>query len=296
MLSTREWLQRSICLIVGVIAVFLSMAQTVDFTATPTSGCSPLAVLFTNTSTGFSDNATYLWDFGNGNTSSIKDSTGAQYKDERVYTVTLTIKDKGQTYTKSTTITVYKKPVVDFSVNTVKGCAPLPVTFTSNSTPGDGTIANYFWDFGDGATNSGPQETEHTYRSAANISPSLTVINSYGCYGTLKKPDLIQVLPSVNPAFTASQTVLCKVNDPVTFINNSTGEGTLSYNWDFGDGNTSTSETPQHQYNKKGTYNVKLEVSNSEGCKADTLVPAYINVANYHADFEVPSPLCESAN
>src|SRR5436309_3013285 len=174
MLSTREWLQRFICLMAGVMSVCISMAQTVDFTATPTSGCSPLPVMFTNTSTGFSDNATYLWDFWNGNT--------------------------------------------------------------------------------------------------------------YGCYSTLKQPDLIQVLPSVNPAFTASQTVLCKVNDPVTFINNSTGEGTLSYNWDFGDGTTSTSENPQHQYNIKGTYNVKLEVTNSDGCKVDTLIPAYINVANYHAD------------
>src|SRR4051794_31046903 len=297
MLCTRDWLQRFICLLAGVISASFAMAQTIDFTATPTSGCSPLPVTFKNTSTGFSDQATYVWDFGNGNTSALKDSiVGAQYEDEQEYTVTLTIKDNGQTYSKSTKVTVYKKPVVDFSVNTIKGCAPLPITFTSNSTPGDGTIASYFWDFGNGATMADGQEIEYTYQSAPNISPSLTVTNSYGCYSTLKKPNLIQVLPGVIPSFTASQTILCNVNDPVTFINNSTGEGTLSYNWDFGDGNTSTNETPQHQYNKKGTYNVKLEVTNSDGCKVDTLIPAYINVANYHADFGVPPLLCESTN
>src|SRR4051794_46857 len=178
----KKWLPRFICLLASVISGCLALGQTVDFTATPTTGCSPLPVVFTNTSTGFSENATYSWDFGNGNTSALKDSTGAQYKDEREYTVTLTITDNGQTFTKSSTVTVYKKPVIDFSINTIKGCAPLPITFTSNSTPGDGTIASYFWDFGDGATSAGVQETEHTYRTAGNISPSLTVTNSFGCY------------------------------------------------------------------------------------------------------------------
>ncbi|TKK67482.1 PKD domain-containing protein [Ilyomonas limi] len=296
MVRAEEWLKHFVCLIACVIISFMAAAQTADFTATPTSGCSPLSVIFTNTSTGFSANATYNWDFGNGNSSALKDSVGAQYKDEHDYTVTLTVTDNNQTYTKSTTITVYKKPLVDFSANTLNGCAPLPVTFTSNSTPGDGTIASYFWDFGDGATASGTQETVHTYQSAATISPSLTVTNSFGCYSTAKKTDLIQVLPSVNPAFTASQTVLCTVNDAVTFINNSTGEGTLSYHWDFGDGQTSIDKVPEHLYSSKGTYNVKLEVTNSDGCTADTAMPAYINVANYNADFEVPALACEHTN
>lgn len=296
MLSIKNWLRRFIFLIAGVISTCLTIAQTADFKASPTSGCSPLPVMFTNTSTGFSDNATYTWDFGNGNTSALKDSTGAQYKDERAYTVTLTVNDNGKTYTKSITVTVYKKPVVNFSVNTENGCAPLPVTFTSSATPGDGTIASYFWDFGDGATSAGAQQVEHTYRSAATISPSLTVTNSYGCYSTFGKANLIKVLPSVNPNFEALNTILCNVTDTATFINKSTGEGTLSYNWDFGDGTTSTVENPKHRYKSKGTYDVKLQVANSNGCTLDTLIPAYINAANFNTDFEVPSSLCESAN
>src|SRR3954464_15671801 len=186
MLSAKDWLMRFICLITGLISGVFAMAQTVDFTATPTSGCSPLPVTFKNTSTGFSDQATFVWDFGNGNTSALKDSiVGAQYEDEQEYTVTLTIKDNGQTYSKSTTITVYKKPVVDFSVNTVKGCAPLPATFTSNSSPRDGTISRYFWGFGDGDTQTGNEQIEHTYGSGATIPPSLTVTNSFGCYSTV---------------------------------------------------------------------------------------------------------------
>src|SRR6478735_8025345 len=120
MLCAGKWLKQFVCLVACVCLCFIGTAQTVGFTATPTSGCSPLSVFFKNTSAGFSENATYTWDFGNGNTSALKDSAGAQYKDEHDYTVTLTVTDNGNTYTKSTAITVYKKPVVDFSANTIK--------------------------------------------------------------------------------------------------------------------------------------------------------------------------------
>ncbi|MBK9338120.1 MAG: HYR domain-containing protein [Lewinellaceae bacterium] len=48
-----------------------------------------------------------------------------------------------------------------------------------------------------------------------------------------------------------------------TFSNTSTGYG-ISYEWDFGDGNTSTAENPAHIYANPGSYNVCLTVSNGE--------------------------------
>ena len=94
--------------------------------------CSPLSVSFTNATFGASANAIYFWDFGNGNTSALKDP-GAIYIDEKIYPVTLTVKDGSQTSSKTITITVYKKPVVDFSVPAPKVCIPAPVIFNSNS-------------------------------------------------------------------------------------------------------------------------------------------------------------------
>ena len=115
-----------------------------DFTIDKNSGCSPLAVSFTNTTTGVTPTTTWKWDFGNSNTSALK-NPGATYVAPQSYTVKLTATDGASSTTQTKTITVYKNPVVDFSVSPAKGCLPLPVTFTSNSTPGDGTIANYFW-------------------------------------------------------------------------------------------------------------------------------------------------------
>src|SRR5664279_2426326 len=84
-----------------------AMAQlTANFTPSVTSGCSPLAVSFVNTSTGTSPTSIYTWNFGNGNgiTTSVKNNpVSATYFVGQIYTVTLTIKDGANTSTISKT-------------------------------------------------------------------------------------------------------------------------------------------------------------------------------------------------
>src|SRR5436853_3511165 len=139
-----------------LLAVLSAQAQTIraDFTVDKPGGCSPLGVVLTNISSGISPNATYQWDLGNGNTSTLKNA-GAVYYEEKAYIVTLTVKDGSQTSTLTRTITVYKKPVVDFNFSPNNGCMPLMVTFTGSSLAADGGIATYHWDFGDRSTQSG---------------------------------------------------------------------------------------------------------------------------------------------
>ncbi len=289
-----RWQKHFVFLILFLSFTNFVLAQTAGFTTTPAAGCSPLPVNFKNTSAGFSAAATYKWDFGNGNTSALKDNVGATYQDPHDYKVTLTVTDGGKAYTKTSTVTVYKKPTADFSANTAKGCLPLPVIFTSNSTAGDGTISSYFWDYGDGTAEAGPQEPAHTYTTPSTISASLTVTNSFGCYSTASKANILKVLPNVTVNFEADETVLCKVTDATSFTNTSTGTGTLEYAWDFGDGKTSGEKTPSHVWNKKGTYTIKLKVQSSDGCTAGYALADYINVANFTTDFEVPPLICEN--
>ncbi|WP_153799348.1 PKD domain-containing protein [Foetidibacter luteolus] len=268
-------------------------AQTADFTADKAGGCSPLDIRFTNTSTGMSASATYSWDFGNGNTSTLT-NPGTTYKEEKTYSVKLTVKDAGKAYTKSMNVTVYKKPSVDFTVDVSKGCLPLPVTFKSTSTPGDGSISNYFWDFGDGSTQPGSQPSEqHTYNTPQTVTASLTITNSHGCFNTLSKSAIVKVLPPVKADFKIDKAVLCRVTDAAKFTNTSTGSGTLTYSWDFGDGKTSTDKDPSHVYGAKGTYTVKLTVKSSDGCTDVITRDAVVNVANFKSDFDVPSLICQ---
>ncbi len=280
-------------LIMCLCASFSAAAQQAHFTADKTSGCSPLAISFTNTSTGFSPAAIYNWDFGNTNSSTLK-NPGTTYKDEGIYTVTLTVTDGIVTSTDSMEITVYQKPVVDFSVDVTKGCLPLDVTFVSHSTPGDGTISIYTWDFGDGVAIAGTDSLVHTYTIPKVISPSLTVTNSHGCYNTLSKSSLIEVLPALTASFQSDQTVYCTSPETVSFTNTSSGATPLTYNWDFGDGNTATDVQPTHTYEVPGTYSVKLSVTNADGCVSEKVLSKYLNVDDFHTDFNVPVLLCQN--
>ncbi|MBB1285071.1 PKD domain-containing protein [Flavisolibacter sp. BT320] len=278
--------------------VFCLHAQaqlTANFTADKTGGCSPLLVQFSNTTTGASASASYHWDFGNGNSSTLK-NPGAIFTEEKSYNVTLTIKDGSQSTTKTTVITVYKKPTIDFTASLQKGCAPLPVSFTANATAGDGTIMSYDWDFGDGSTDKSTAALiQHTFTVEQKPTVSVTVSNSHGCYETFTKANVIDVKPSLEANFLAQKQVLCRETDAVQLTNESKGPGTLSYLWEFGDGKTSTEKDPQHAFNKRGTYTVKLTVNSDEGCTNSVTATNYLNVANFTSDFIVPLPICQGA-
>lgn len=216
-----------------------------NFTTDKPGGCSPVTVKFTNTSTGASANATYLWDFGNGNTSALPDAA-ATYVQEQVYNVTLTVTDGGKTAAVTKQVSVYKRPTVNFSFDVNKGCLPLPVNFSAAATAGDGSIDTYYWDFGDGyTTQTSLAQIQHIYNLSQNTSVGLTVKNSYGCYTSIEKKG-VEVLPETRASFTTDNKFLCRITDAVSFTNTSIGRGNLSYLWDFGDGKTSTIASPSH--------------------------------------------------
>ncbi|MBX2925806.1 MAG: PKD domain-containing protein [Chitinophagaceae bacterium] len=285
-----------ICLCIGIQFPVLAQLKA-DFTMDPPNGgCTPLTVTFKNTTTGASASATYEWEFGNGTNKGYDKDAFAVYIAEKTYTVTLTVKDGAQSSSISKNITVYKKPTVDFSFSPPKGCAPFPVTFTSNSSAGDGTIAKYIWDFGDGITQDGAnlQQTVHTYSAASGQTAILTIVNSHGCHATGEKSG-ITILQPIKADFVVPRTALCAVNESLSFTNKSTGPGTLSFTWDFGSGASSTDKDPAHTFTEKGVFPVTLIANSSEGC-ADTLkIPDLVNVANFTTDFDIPAIVCTNS-
>ncbi len=211
-------IQLILLLILIFNATCLSAQLNADFTPDKSGGCSPLTVSFKNATTGASASAIYKWDLGNNNTSALS-SPGATYREEKNYSITLTVTDGAKTSTKTKQITVYKKPVVDFSASKTKGCSPLPVDFTDKSAAGDGSIKNYFWDFGDGnAERTESKQYSHTYNFATKASVSLTVTNSFGCFNTLQKSSLVEVLPGIKPSFTADKKFYAKPLMPYNLI------------------------------------------------------------------------------
>ncbi|MFA5414772.1 MAG: PKD domain-containing protein, partial [Methanoregula sp.] len=153
----------------------------------------------------------------------------------------------------------------NFSASPLMGVKPLPVQFTDASTGG---VTSWNWTFGDGNT-SVAQNPLYVYPDAGNYTVSLTVSNGTG-FSTLTRTNYITVVtPGLPVRANFNGTPLTGVSPlPVQFTDASTG-GIISWNWTFGDGNTSTVQNPLFTYISAGNYTVSLTVGNGTG--SDTL-------------------------
>jgi gliding motility-associated-like protein len=287
-------LKKPILLLLIAVLSNTAMAQLVaNFKPDVLAGCSPLAVNFQNLSTGTSGTTTYQWNFGNNKTSTLF-NPGTTYINEVTYSVTLIVKDGTQSSTKTIDITVYKKPQADFVADASKGCIPLDINFTSKSSAGDGDIVKYFWDFGDGHTTQGENlstvATQYIFSQKANV--QLTVTNSFGCQGSVEKKEIIEVFPLLKSSFTADKLLVCDVNAPIKFASTASETGPLFYKWSFGDNTTSTNANPVHTYKTKGSYPVKLETTNLNGCKSEYVLSQQLDIANFSLDFKAEPIVC----
>jgi uncharacterized repeat protein (TIGR01451 family) len=235
-----------------------------NFTGSPTSGPAPLTVSFTDTSTGTP--TAWSWSLGDSGTSSSRNPTH-QYTSAGSYTVSLTATNSGgsNTATKSGYITVtVALPTADFTASPTNGTVPLTVQFTDTST---GAPTAWSWSFGDGGTSSS-RNPSHQYTVAGTYTVGLTATNSGGSNTATKSGYItVTVAPPVAD-FTGSPT---NGTAPLTvqFTDTSTGAPT-AWSWSFGDGGTSSSRNPSHQYTAGGSYTVSLTATNSGGSNTAT--------------------------
>jgi PKD repeat protein len=159
------------------------------FSGSPVSGIAPLAVDFTNLSSGDFD--TCSWDFGDGHTSTDCNDPSHGYTSAGVYTATLSVTGPGgsATETKVDYITVYEPVSAEFSAMPTGGVLPLVVDFTNLS---NGDFDNCSWDFGDGTTSNACVGVSHTYVAAGVYTVTLTVTGQGGS-DTASKPGYIIV-------------------------------------------------------------------------------------------------------
>ncbi len=274
---------------------FSSKGQLVaDFNASPLTGCAPLQVNFQDASTGGA--VSWEWYLGNSPTPNTQQNPQTFYINAGTYTVTLIVKDAaGNTATKTKTnyITVFAKPVVNFTASPLTGCFNLPVQFTDNSTPGSGTITGWSWDFGDGSAPSTAQNPSHTYTTASSFNVTLSVTNSNGCTSSFTKQAYVVVGAKPVANFTNIAPTGCTAPETITFQNQSTGLP-LTYQWDFGDAgagfNSNSSQlNPQHTY-AAGSYTATLVVTNSFGCTDTIRHP--ILIGSVQANFTAPTSVC----
>jgi PKD repeat protein len=169
-------------------------------------------------------------------------------------------------------LTSYAQVIANFTASSTSACPPQVINFTNTSTG----ATSYTWNLGNSSTPSFSTNAGTTYTTPGTYTVTLTANNGTS---TNTKSILIVIhsLPVVS--FTASDTVICP-GSQITFNNttNPVSAGGATYYWDFGDGNSSTSQNATHTYQSSNYYTVTLTATNSDGCTNSLAKSSYIRV------------------
>ena len=233
------------------------------FFATPTVQSYPMTVVnITNTTTG---NWLYNWDLGNGTSSAVQNPGAVDYMNVGDYNIELIISNPHCSDTSMLTVSILPPPPVANFTGTKKGCSPVTVSFVNLSEYG----TDYFWDFGDGNT-SIQENPIYTYHQPGVYTVSVTV---NGVSGTDSKVliDVVEVYPNAVANFDYQPIKVSTAGDKTFFYNQSASANI--FEWNFGDGGSSTDENPIYQYNTPGEFPITLIANNEYNCP-DTMTHA----------------------
>jgi PKD repeat protein len=232
--------------------------------------CLGLNASFNNTSTiipgsnGRVNSFGSAWDFGNGQIG-LSNSPVYRYPQNGTYTVKLrTTSNYGCTDSATGTVTVFDKPRTGFTNGPACQDAAVAINNTTTYSGGASNVL-YTWDFGDFSPNSTDFNPTKAYGAKGLYNLILVAHDAInGCYDTTVKSI------EVNEAPLALYSVGngCQ-GTPLQFSNGSippVGQ-TLTFNWNFGDGNSSISASPLHTYTGIGVFNITLEATTNKGCK-----------------------------
>jgi len=223
----------------------------VNFTYNSSGGYIGSPVQFISDSNSFIID--YNWSLGDGNFSTSQNPLFV-YNKIGVYSVSLNVTNASgyNSTTKTNIITISDYPILfdDFSANITKIQENVDtVQFTESAS----NETSYLWDFGDSQSSSAANPN-HTYKHFGLKTVSLTVYSPYRTNVTTKN-NYINVTEHIVADFTSNVTG-GKQNAQVQFTdltNNASG-----WTWNFGDGGSSSSKNPVHQYTKFGTFTVSL--------------------------------------
>lgn len=250
--------------------------------------CANSATTFTDQSTvGNAMIDTWEWDILNDNTTEYTTQNPQHtFTSGGVYDVSLFVEsDKGCRSPEFVgQVNVDYIPVPSFTADSV--CFGLATTLSDLSTVTNSTITGWNWTFGDGDVGTGNPVT-HTYPTVGDITATLEVTSAAGCVASTTGNVYVRELPVAEFIITDS----CYYNVLETTNQSTIGIGSMSYQWDFGDGTAIDVNTnPTHNYAAEGVYNVTLTATSNFGCVDDIThaVNAYVKpIADYVAD-----PVC----
>ncbi len=216
------------------------------------------------------------WNFGGSDTSLLLNpshifSSNVNYQVTHVITAS-----NGCSDTTVKTIAVHPTPFAQFTAG--NACASAFTQFNDISIISGASITDWKWTFS-GSNTSFIQNPLHYFPNSGNNNIKLVVTSADGCKDSLTQTVVVHANPIVSFSLTPPDGVA-----PLNANFSSTGNGSSSLMWDFGDGNQSTLTNPSNTYLNIGTYTITLIGSNNFGCR-DTafnsleVLPDIIDVA-----------------
>ena len=231
----------------------------------------------------------WYWDFDDGFTSNLQHPSHIFTTGIGVYDVMLIVTADSSGYSCSDTIiqTVLTPglPTVFFTWNPEPTLLGDPTNFFGTS---GNTITDWYWDFGDGNTES-IQSPTHTYATIGTFEVSLTITDIDGCMNSILHQVNVTNVPVLDFSWIhgcEGEAVQFTVLDPPTDI-----PSVVSWSWSFGDGGTSTTMDPLHVYDVADTYQVSLTILDTMGATNTLTKSITINPLPL-AIFSMESPTC----
>jgi large repetitive protein len=213
---------------------------------------------------------TYTWSQG-GTTASIMEGP----QNTTSYNVSYTV-NGCTSNTVSPTITVNPLPNVSFTADTTSGCVPVVVNLSADTT---GQQASYTWSSNGGGGSVGAN-AQMNFGVGGCYDVTLTATLN-GCSYSVTQPDMVCVQDYPQASFEANPPSFTESTQTLNF--NNTSIGATGYVWNFGDGNVSNQEYPEHLF--QGTndgYTITLIASTSMGCMDSTSITVSANLGEVY--------------
>jgi PKD repeat protein len=239
------------CVKKDTMRLFFRPSSTPNFGFEIQNNCLPSSVKFTDSSTSCSGYSItqWLWEFGDGTTSTLQNPVHT-YLTEGSFTVRLTIRDDGG-------LQIRKSRRVEIS-NDLAGVDLGPDTFFCNGASiildAGVTGATYLWNTGETQ-----QQIETFFAGEYSVE-----VTKGGCVG--KDTVYVDTRPPLFADFVYVESATCLPSAvEFTDVSQTCTGAIVGWEWDFGDGGTSSQRNPSHVYTTSGMFDVTLTITASNG-------------------------------
>jgi PKD repeat protein len=239
-----------------------SCIPTASFASSNTNICETACIDFTDQSTNNPTSWNWYFTGGTPDTSTLQNPTGICYNQPGSYDVQLIVSNTGGVDSLTTSgfinVTSCPAPTAGFTTTDTVICVGDCLYFTNLSTGAN----TWQWTFS-GATPSASTD-QHPIQICYNVPPGnypveLVVTNASGADSITRTI----VVTEVDAGFHGPNILFLNIGH--AFTDTSTGSP-VNWDWNFGDGNSSSDQNPTHSYADTGAFTIVLIATNAAGC------------------------------